>query len=50
MTGTGEEEFWDIYTKDREKTGRLHRRGDEMKEENFILLSMSVFLTAETSC
>ena len=23
-------EYWDVYTKDREKTGRLHRRGDEM--------------------
>ena len=21
-------EYWDVYTKDREKTGRLHRRGE----------------------
>lgn len=25
-----ENELWDIYTKDREKTGRVHRRGDKM--------------------
>ena len=44
MTGTGEEEFWDIYTKDREKTGRLHRRGDEMKEGEFhIVVHVCIF-------
>lgn len=25
------DEFWDVYNKDREKTGRLHRRGDKLQ-------------------
>lgn len=29
------DEFWDIYTKDRVKTGRLHRRGDVMQEGDY---------------
>lgn len=38
---TGEqyrEEWWDIYTRDREKTGRTHRRGDKMKEGEYHLV------------
>lgn len=38
---TGEqykEEWWDIYTWDREKTGRTHRRGDKMKEGEYHLV------------
>lgn len=31
MADNAEKELWDIYTKDREKTGRLHRRGEKMK-------------------
>lgn len=30
-------EFWDIYTKDREKTGELHQRGIEMKPGEYHL-------------
>lgn len=33
-----ENELWDVYTKDREKTGRLHRRGDRMKEGDYHLV------------
>lgn len=29
------DEFWDIYTKDRVKTGRLHRRGDAMQSGDY---------------
>lgn len=44
MTGIIEEEFWDIYTKDREKTGKLHRRGDDMKEgEYHIVVHVCIF-------
>ncbi len=32
------EEYWDVYTKDRIKTGRLHRRGDRMKEGDYHLV------------
>ena len=32
MTGQKKEEYWDVYTEDRIRTGRLHRRGDRMKE------------------
>lgn len=32
-----ENELWDLYTKDREKTGRLHRRGDQMKDGEYHL-------------
>ncbi len=28
-------ELWDIYTKDREKTGRTHRRGDPMPDGEY---------------
>lgn len=31
MTDKNENELWDIYTRDRQKTGKLHRRGDKMK-------------------
>lgn len=37
MAGKPEDELWDLYTKDREKTGRFHRRGDEMKEGEYHL-------------
>lgn len=33
-----EEEFWDIYDKDRIRTGRLHRRGERMKEGEYHLV------------
>lgn len=33
-----ENELWDIYTKDREKTGRFHRRGDPMKAGEYHLV------------
>ena len=37
-------EFWDIYTKDRERTGRLHRRGDEMKNgELHLVVHVCIF-------
>ena len=38
MTGRPEDELWDLYTKDREKTGRFHRRGDVMKEGEYHLV------------
>ena len=31
------DEFWDIYTVDREKTGKLHKRGDKMKPGDYHL-------------
>ena len=37
MTIQAENEMWDLYTKDREKTGRLHRRGDAMKNGEYHL-------------
>lgn len=33
-----EEELWDVYTRDREKTGRTHRRGDKMKAGDYHLV------------
>ncbi|MCH5262034.1 MAG: NUDIX domain-containing protein [Lachnospiraceae bacterium] len=33
-----EDELWDLYTRDREKTGVLHRRGDELKEDEYHLV------------
>lgn len=33
-----ETELWDIYNKNREKTGRVHRRGDRMKEGDYHLV------------
>lgn len=33
-----ENELWDLYTKDREKTGRTHRRGELMKEGEYHLV------------
>ena len=38
MAGKPEDELWDLYTKDREKTGKTHRRGDEMKEGEYHLV------------
>ncbi len=38
MTIQTENEMWDLYTKDREKTGRLHRRGDAMKDGEYHLV------------
>lgn len=32
-----QDEFWDIYTKDREKTGRLHKRGEKLKPGEYHL-------------
>jgi len=37
MTIQAENEMWELYTKDREKTGRLHRRGDAMKDGEYHL-------------
>lgn len=37
MADKTENELWDIYTKDREKTGKLHRRGDAMKDGEYHL-------------
>lgn len=33
-----EEELWDVYTKDRVRTGRTHRRGVKMKEGEYHLV------------
>lgn len=38
MTDRTEDELWDLYTKDREKTGKLHRRGDDMKDGEYHLV------------
>lgn len=38
MADATEDELWDLYTKDREKTGKLHRRGDEMKDGEYHLV------------
>ncbi len=38
MTGQKKEEYWDVYTEDRIRTGRLHRRGDRMKEGDYHLV------------
>ena len=38
MADKPEDELWDLYTKDREKTGKTHRRGDEMKEGEYHLV------------
>lgn len=35
MADNAEKELWDIYTKDRVKTGRLHRRGEKMKDGDY---------------
>lgn len=32
-----ENELWDLYTKDRERMGRTHRRGDPMKDGEYHL-------------
>lgn len=37
-------EFWDVYTADRERTGRLHRRGDRMKDgELHLVVHVCIF-------
>lgn len=33
-----EDELWDVYTKDRVKTGKTHRRGDKMEKEEYHLV------------
>lgn len=38
MADAAEDELWDLYTKDREKTGKLHRRGDEMEDGEYHLV------------
>lgn len=38
MADMAEDELWDLYTRDREKTGVLHRRGDELKEGEYHLV------------
>lgn len=38
MTGKVKEEYWDVYTKERIRTGRLHRRGDKMKNGDYHLV------------
>lgn len=35
MADRTEIELWDVYTKDREKTGRLHGRGNKMKDGEY---------------
>lgn len=35
MTAKAETELWDVYTKDRVKTGTLHRRGQKMKDGEY---------------
>lgn len=35
MADKKEIELWDVYTKDREKTGRLHSRGEKMKDGEY---------------
>lgn len=43
MYNTGKE-YWDIYTKDREKTGRLHLRGEKMqKGEYHVVVHACIF-------
>ena len=44
MSHREDSEFWDLYTKDRERTGRLHRRGDEMKDgELHLVVHVCIF-------
>ena len=31
-------EYWDIYDENRNKTGRIHRRGDEMQSGDYHLV------------
>lgn len=38
MTEKREDEFWDVYTEERIRTGRLHRRGERMKEGDYHLV------------
>lgn len=38
MTDTKKEEYWDVYTKERVRTGRFHRRGDRMKDGDYHLV------------
>ncbi len=38
MTAKAESELWDVYTKDREKTGALHRRGEKMQDGEYHLV------------
>lgn len=38
MSEKTENELWDLYTKDREKTDRLHRRGDAMQNGEYHLV------------
>ncbi len=38
MTETKKEEYWDVYTKERVRTGRFHRRGDRMKDGDYHLV------------
>ena len=35
MTAKAETELWDVYTKDRVKTGTLHRRGEKMQDGEY---------------
>lgn len=39
MCGKESMEMWDVYTKDRVKTGRLHRRGEKMAPGDFHLVT-----------
>lgn len=38
MADREENELWDLYTKDREKTRKVHRRGDPLKEGEYHLV------------
>lgn len=39
-----ETELWDVYTKDREKTGRLHRRGEKLQDgEYHVVVHVCIF-------
>ena len=37
MPGENTEELWDLYTKDREKTGETHRRADKLPQGKYHL-------------
>ncbi len=38
MADREENELWDLYSRDREKTGKIHRRGDSLKEGEYHLV------------
>lgn len=38
QTGENIDELWDVYDKDRQKTGRTHKRGEELKDGDYHLV------------